>query len=318
MGANWANTLRLYRDIAPPHRINSSWEIYAFEANPIIQPYVEKFVRYLNGAGEKPAITVPPAGSTAHLGWYAKYYGCPWSWAAADQMRACMWKVFERPLAALRGDPLLNSTALVKQRLAEARHPLDPGASKTRFTFIPAAVGVHDGWLHMADTSTGQSIRGGAVAKDAKEESSGEIISVVAADVVTWMINSFTKQDYVVVKMDVEGAEFDILDGLYRAGKLGLIDLLAMECHGFAEAPFVARNPDAVFRTCSGMPALLKSSHIPVIAEGEGYDGCDSMSRPHKYKPIDPRKKPQEQAGAPLPQSEACRTETHCLDTIDR
>ena len=56
-GANWANTLRLYRDELhklsrfPVKRSTSSqpWEIYAFEASPVIQPFVEDFVKHLNG-----------------------------------------------------------------------------------------------------------------------------------------------------------------------------------------------------------------------------------------------------------------------------
>ena len=49
-GANWANTLRLYDELGtifPDVRAASSqpWEIYAFEASPVIHPCAEEFVK---------------------------------------------------------------------------------------------------------------------------------------------------------------------------------------------------------------------------------------------------------------------------------
>eukprot|EP00403_Amphidinium_massartii_P029627 CAMPEP_0178404212 /NCGR_PEP_ID=MMETSP0689_2-20121128/17764_1 /TAXON_ID=160604 /ORGANISM="Amphidinium massartii, Strain CS-259" /LENGTH=285 /DNA_ID=CAMNT_0020025183 /DNA_START=205 /DNA_END=1062 /DNA_ORIENTATION=- len=283
MGANWANTLRLFKDITPAEHHNDKWEVYAFEANPIIQSYVEKFVNYLNGGGEKPPITVPPSGSTAHLFSYAADFGCPTK-SGADQMRECMWKVFEKPLAALAPNPKLNSSELVQQRLAEAKTPLDLAANRSRFTFVPAAVGAVEGWLHLGATDPGQAIRGGAAITNSKSA-----MSVISTDVVSWMVENFSEDDYVVVKMDVEGAEFDILDSLQRAGKLGLIDLLAMECHGWSVNSFLTRKPDSQLRDCSKVAGLLEEHHVPVMVEGRGYQGFDSESTPELFKPLDPR-----------------------------
>ena len=59
MGANWANTLRLWHDMGKA-KPGSHWEVYAFEASPLIQPFVESFTRYLNGAAAQPPLTVRP------------------------------------------------------------------------------------------------------------------------------------------------------------------------------------------------------------------------------------------------------------------
>ena len=83
-GANWANTLRLYRDELdtlsqfPVARSTSSqpWEIYAFEASPVIQPFVEDFVKHLNGLAPRPALLVPPIGSSRSHAQYSRIFNC--------------------------------------------------------------------------------------------------------------------------------------------------------------------------------------------------------------------------------------------------
>ena len=156
MGANWANTLRLWQDMGIKGE-NSSWEVYAFEASPLIQPYVERFTQWLNGKGSKPELTVPPAGSSSELNQYAARCGCPTG--DLDAMRQCMWKTFEAQLNRLAPDPALNSSTLIEARLAEAkvRSP-----EQNRYTFIPAAVGVKDTYVSLSETSAKQMIRGGA------------------------------------------------------------------------------------------------------------------------------------------------------------
>ena len=103
-GANWANTLRLYRDIEPTAS-RAPWEIYAFEASPLITPFLERYCTWLNGGGigVAPSSCLPQSGSTAHLFRYAGSVGCPAS-------RECMWSFFAKPLAALAPDPRVPST----------------------------------------------------------------------------------------------------------------------------------------------------------------------------------------------------------------
>lgn len=53
MGANWCNTLDHYRILAPELRLENL-EIYAFEAAPYIQPFVDKCVLAKNRGGPMP------------------------------------------------------------------------------------------------------------------------------------------------------------------------------------------------------------------------------------------------------------------------
>ncbi|CAI9094201.1 OLC1v1029895C1 [Oldenlandia corymbosa var. corymbosa] len=54
---------------------------------------------------------------------------------------------------------------------------------------------------------------------------------VQAFDFADWLIRSFTRQDYVVLKMDVEGSEMEMVPKLVETGAIGLIDEVFIECH---------------------------------------------------------------------------------------
>eukprot|EP00662_Eupelagonemidae_sp_cell21_P057933 gene57933-biopygen21606 len=57
-------------------------------------------------------------------------------------------------------------------------------------------------------------------------------------DFAAWLRARVTAADFVVVKMDVEGAEFALLDRMLGNGALGLVDELFLECHGPAHHPY--------------------------------------------------------------------------------
>jgi len=155
-GANWANTLRLYRDIEPTAS-TAPWEVYAFEASPLITPFLERYCAWLDGGGigVAPSSCLPQSGSTAHLFRYTSAVGCP-------ESRECMWSFFAKPLAALAPDPRLNSTELIQKRLAKAQR----ASSRTRYTLIPAGVAAENTHITI-DSNPQQLIRGGALTVDA-------------------------------------------------------------------------------------------------------------------------------------------------------
>ena len=76
MGVNWANTLRLYRDYGFCGGVDEKWEVYGFEAMPLIVPYANSFVQWLNGVGGKPPMELPPTGSDHELFHFAKKHKC--------------------------------------------------------------------------------------------------------------------------------------------------------------------------------------------------------------------------------------------------
>ena len=96
LGVNWCNTILQYREHEPTRNASklskyAGWEVYGFEASPLIQPYVEDYIAWLDGRQlDAPVLCLPPTGSSKHLAQWAPLHGCPTS--PMEQMRACMWQ----------------------------------------------------------------------------------------------------------------------------------------------------------------------------------------------------------------------------------
>lgn len=50
-------------------------------------------------------------------------------------------------------------------------------------------------------------------------------------DFAEWLMQTVSSEDFVVVKMDLEGTEFDLLPRMFETGAICLIDELFLECH---------------------------------------------------------------------------------------
>ncbi|KAL3826174.1 hypothetical protein ACJIZ3_022203 [Penstemon smallii] len=61
--------------------------------------------------------------------------------------------------------------------------------------------------------------------------SSGNVDEIKGFDFANWLKNTVSERDYVVMKMDVEGTEFDLIPRLFKTGAICLIDELFLECH---------------------------------------------------------------------------------------
>ncbi|KAH6757122.1 methyltransferase [Perilla frutescens var. hirtella] len=61
--------------------------------------------------------------------------------------------------------------------------------------------------------------------------SSGDVDQIQGFDFADWLKHTVTERDYVVMKMDVEGTEFDLIPRLFKTGAICLIDELFLECH---------------------------------------------------------------------------------------
>ena len=124
LGVNWCNTLRLHEDVVPILNAkvlpsNEHWYVFGFEASPLIAPFADQFVAWLNGErDERPESCLPSSGSKLHLKEYAKGYGCD---PERNDWLMCVFKLLDKPLMALAPDPKLNMSALLKDRLASAK-----------------------------------------------------------------------------------------------------------------------------------------------------------------------------------------------------
>ena len=253
MGANWCNTLRHYKVISP-ELVSKNWEIYAFEASPYIQPFVDKCVSYENGNGPKPKNTLPPSGSSKDLARYAPKYNCPAR--PLDIMRNCMFEALKPELDSLQVDNRFTNMEFIQSRLKEASTPNHQ--DRPRFTFIPAAVSAKTGNLTLYGSAEA-TLRGGF--RDTPSNGYQEYI-VPMIDVVTWIKESFGPGDILVIKMDIEGAEHDIIPKLISEDIS--INTIAMECHTTGG------------RSCKNIDQMLRKKNINVKYEGIDYNGYDN------------------------------------------
>ncbi|WJX82239.1 hypothetical protein P8452_65022 [Trifolium repens] len=63
------------------------------------------------------------------------------------------------------------------------------------------------------------------------KEFDGEVEKIQGFDFANWLKNTVSKNDFVVIKMDVEGTEFDLTPRLFETGAICLIDEIFLECH---------------------------------------------------------------------------------------
>ena len=264
MGVNWCNTLQLFRDLpeawlpqglgthhslaqgpAPP------WQVYGFEASPLIVPYANQCALALSAGRPLPRSPVPPFGSGPDLLKVAAQYNCShfgnYAPGAARQKAvknklACIFERVRRDLRNLAPDAGLSSNPqLLHERAASAARCATGHADE--YTMIPAAVSTTDGTMDIFG-SLEDLITGGvkSVKMPGYHRGKVERSVVPTVNVVRWLVESFRPDDFVVVKMDVEGAEHAIVPALIKAGGAPLIDVFLWECHSAASRATKCRH----------------------------------------------------------------------------
>lgn len=98
-------------------------------------------------------------------------------------------------------------------------------------TFKPWAAWTFDGLVEMAadgtDTPMGSTLMPG---KQAIWDSHPHV-TVKAFDFSKWLNQKFTVEDFVIIKMDIEGAEFPVLKKMVKDGTIRIPNLLFVEFH---------------------------------------------------------------------------------------
>jgi FkbM family methyltransferase len=57
-------------------------------------------------------------------------------------------------------------------------------------------------------------------------------LKVKCIDLSKWLLANFDKDDYIILKLDVEGAEYELLPKMIKDGSINLIDIMYLEWHG--------------------------------------------------------------------------------------
>lgn len=67
--------------------------------------------------------------------------------------------------------------------------------------------------------------------QSAEASSVGHVDEIKGFDFADWLKKTVSERDFVVMKMDVEGTEFDLIPRLFETGAICLIDEVFLECH---------------------------------------------------------------------------------------
>jgi FkbM family methyltransferase len=99
-------------------------------------------------------------------------------------------------------------------------------------TFIPKAVWTANENITFYDTLRDDKY-GGTVRED---KNSGEVdytnpIEVAGFDFSSWVASEFSDDDFVILKLDIESAEYDVLPKMIKDGSLSKINLFFVEWH---------------------------------------------------------------------------------------
>jgi FkbM family methyltransferase len=101
-----------------------------------------------------------------------------------------------------------------------------------RETYFNKAVWIEDGTIDFfADPQ--QLGQGGSVHK---HKTTGNLdkenpLTVETMDFSQWILDNFDKNDQIIVKMDIEGAEYEVLNKMIEDGSINYINLMFVEWH---------------------------------------------------------------------------------------
>jgi len=148
-------------------------------------------------------------------------------------------------LIALEADPFKNG---LKRGKSWRSHPqveilkFAAWTSNTTVEFLSEGFGAH---MTGDQNLTGEIQKGNRV--DLREfgdpKQAKHVVQVQTLDVADLLYRRVTSRDYVVVKMDIEGAEYEVLPHLISAGVAPLIDEMFLEVHAQLPGSSSRRKP---------------------------------------------------------------------------
>jgi FkbM family methyltransferase len=145
--------------------------------------------------------------------------------------------------------------------------PLLP--QKPNVTVLNKALWIHDQGLEFY---FGTTTLGGNVVKTQVTDENLRPIRVESVDFGRWLKDNFNKDDVIFVKLDIEGAEYPILNKMLKTGTIALIDKLYIEFHSFILKERTAAQDQQLTRAIEqqGIPV---ETHAPSAPQGDYFRG---------------------------------------------
>ena len=95
-------------------------------------------------------------------------------------------------------------------------------------------------------------------------------IEIPCVDLSSWILNTFTNEDYIILKLDIEGAEYDVLNKMIDDGSIKLIKELWGEWHlDRMKEPYYVNLSEKINKYLNDNNLNLKTweIHIPTIGK---------------------------------------------------
>lgn len=268
--------------------------VYAFEAAPLIAPYVESCTVELTAGRPIPPAPVPPTGSTADFLAYVRSNEelrvC--DKGGASRIKACVFALpaMVRNMSRLSVDPVLGSRETVEARLAAAGHACPERHS---YTAIHAAASDANGTATMGG-GIEQLMVGGSKPLFAgqsglymhNESIGGQAHrsqwDVRSVDTVRWIQHNVRPEDFFVLKMDIEGFEHKLIPSMLEANLTDLIDVFVWECH----YGVIGSKCHSLFARAASVPGFLPKA---VYTESSSRGHYQKMELPRREGAISNR-----------------------------
>jgi len=127
-------------------------------------------------------------------------------------------------LFSFEANPKLLQTVDAAYNQLTAHNP------QLQLSFFPGAIWVENtnvdfytGTSHYSGTTNKHKTTGGV--------HSSNKVSIPGIDFNAWIIKNFNSNDYIILKLDIEGGEYDVLPHMILNGSMGYIDKLYIEWH---------------------------------------------------------------------------------------
>eukprot|EP00759_Apiculatamorpha_spiralis_P020827 PhF_6_TR26077/c0_g2_i1/m.36800 len=141
-----------------------------------------------------------------------------------------------------------------------AFEPLDFGHTyKTcdKCNYRRAVLGAANGFLSFRSQSKWQADSYNAIYHATKSAAPTDaIFTVPMHDITEWFARNVNEDDYVVLKMDIEGAEWAVMEAMRKKGTWRFIDEFYFECH---HKQMSDRYKDKSFEDCTNAMIRLRN-----------------------------------------------------------
>ena len=238
-GANLANSLFMIEEATNAPTIGS-WEVFAFEASEELAVYTNVVAWHLNNGK-----SLTEARKVVH--WNDTVDGCVRKcYTEAQPFEQCEALVADWHHQVI--EPLIHDSP---SKISRSSPILDGcGVAKGRHTFNVlnyAMCGNREEQLPF-QFSLSNYVNGGSNGMRINTHSGKyREYSVPCIRLAKWIIQNFKTTDYIVLKLDIEGAEYSVINDLLYTGGLQYIDEIFVEWHSrFAEVSKFGQFEEAI------------------------------------------------------------------------